>query len=273
MVEQSQNKPSWITRPFSNPVYSGVASLIGVIGVLLSIYFFYAAREVPDLTYYVSPTRTAIVTGAQNQKLSVSYADHPVHGDISSAQITIWNAGKKPVTHSDFLTPPTLIVNSPILDAKILNESRRLIGFEVSTGGAARGMLALDWRILEHNDGVRIQIIYAGEPNARIVLGGAIVGQHAPSTRSMTADETQDSAWRTALRGIALVLVVVAAGVPTFRAIVLRFRNRRESPFSRPHWIVASFFFTVMLSTVGGMLYLILELLYTSYLNSPPFGF
>lgn len=269
--EQPKKNPSWITRLFSDPVYSWVASFVG--GAVLSACFFYASREVPDLTYYVSPTRTAILTGGQNQKLSVSYAEQPVHGDISSAQVTIWNAGRKAITRSDLLTVPTLAADNPILDEKVLDESRPLIGFTVDNSNAARGTLALGWRILEHNDGVKLQIIYAGEPGARIVLDGAIIGQHAPLKRSGPSGDLPHSTLAKVGFLIGATAVVCLFGFNLIRLIVTAYRNRNNASLSSSDRVGFAIAGTLALCALGAVFAIAWQAFYRDFLNIPPFGF
>ena len=275
--EQRQSKGSWIRRLLEHPAYlviAGAATIITIIGLPLSIYFFLAARQVPDLTYYVSPTRTAIVSNQSDQKLSVAYDGKQVHGDISSAQVTIWNAGTKPIRHSDFLTPITLTfpAHNPILDSKVLDVSRQLIDFKGGIENVGTGVLTLDWRILERNDGVKLQVIYVGEPDAKLVVDGAIIGQPVPSRRSMTPDERTNSPL--------IVSVVVGVGVAAlsvmllsfFRTILVGYLNPKRTRV-RFEWAFFGIVSVITLGGVGWTLYMFWRLVSANYMNVPPFGF
>jgi hypothetical protein len=52
--------------------------------------------------------------------------------------------------------------NAPIYEVTVRNVSRDVTGFQIITNDIATGHPGFDWKILEHNDGASIQIIYGG---------------------------------------------------------------------------------------------------------------
>jgi hypothetical protein len=74
-----------------------IGTFLGVFGV----YAYYASIKEPNLTYYISPTRTAIVQKGHLDDFSVTFLGKQVEGDLSSAEIQLWNKGKAPILGAD----------------------------------------------------------------------------------------------------------------------------------------------------------------------------
>jgi hypothetical protein len=74
-----------------------------IVGAVIAAYFYAASIREPNLTYYISPTRAAFVQKGNLNNFSVNYQGVAVTGDLSSAEIQIWNQGKAPIHKSDIL--------------------------------------------------------------------------------------------------------------------------------------------------------------------------
>lgn len=157
---------------------------VGVIGILLAVYFYFAGNKEPKLMFLVHPVRTPIVQAGRLSDLSVSLRGKPIIGDLTAAQFIVWNAGKAPVRHDDILKPLILATasNCPIYEATIRKVSRDVTGFQLITNDVAAGRIGFDWKILEHNDGASVQILYGGDQKLNFYEnGGVVVGQsHVP---------------------------------------------------------------------------------------------
>ena len=168
---------SGLARFLSHPITGFV---VGIIGIVLAIYFYYAGRTEPKLILLLHPIRSPIVQTGRLSDLSVSLHGKPINGDLTAAQFILWNSGKAPVRHEDILKPIILMTasNCPIYEATIRNVSRDVVGFQLVTNDMASGRLGFDWKILEHNDGASIQILYGGSQKLAFLENGAtVVGQ------------------------------------------------------------------------------------------------
>lgn len=165
---------------FGNPVVGALGAIASIVGLVLAVVFYLDAREMPELTYYVHPVRTSVAKAGEATELSIRFKNQPIHGDVSAAQIALWNAGKKPILGSDILTPIEIRTAGaqPILEAKLRRVSRPLVGFEIDSGLLSQGVVRTSWRILENGDGAVIQLIYAGDQTVAMTAGGTVVGQH-----------------------------------------------------------------------------------------------
>lgn len=177
----TQEKPGKTKIFLSHPI-TGFS--VGIVGIALAIYFYWAGIKEPKLIFLIHPVRTPIVQAGRLSELSVSLRGKPINNDLTAAQFVIWNSGKAPVRHDDILKPIVLMTvsNCPIYEATIRNVSRDVVGFQLITNGMASGYLGLDWKILEHNDGASIQILYGGDQKMNFLeAGGVVIGQsHVP---------------------------------------------------------------------------------------------
>jgi hypothetical protein len=193
---------------------------IGTIGIILAIYFYYSGIKEPKILFLVHPVRTPIVQAGRLSDLSVSFRGKPVNGDLTAVQFAIWNSGRAPVRHEDILKPIVLIANNcPIYEASIRNVSRDIVGFQLITNDIASGHLSFDWKILEHNDGASIQVLYGGSP--KFVFredGGVVVGQNQIPFQMFNVDFT--SPMITIV--VELICFIVACGFGVGAKIVIK---------------------------------------------------
>jgi hypothetical protein len=180
--------------------------LIGVVGVLLAIVFFFESRAVREPYFYSEPERTILVNRelAIGQKLSVSYAGSVSNsGDIAAVQCYFWNAGRTPIHNQDVLEPIKLDLEagSEILDVAVIRQSRPgIVDFhvvpDITEDGKRTNKASVSFRILEKGDGAALQVVYAGGPNATVLFTGVVEGAEIkpvttpsgrPSTRARVA--------------------------------------------------------------------------------------
>jgi len=164
---------------FHHPNFNVIAGLFGIAGTILAVYFWHESIKEPNLTYYISPTRTPIVQKGSLDNFSVTFQGAQVTGDLSSAQIQIWNQGKAPIRKEDILKSVSIKMSDgePIYQITA-KPSRDVIGFHlVTTTNGPANSFKMDWDILEQNDGVQLQLIYGGGVNVPLIVDGVIVGQ------------------------------------------------------------------------------------------------
>ena len=168
-----------ILRFFSHPAIGILGSIASIIGFGTGFYFYYASQAKRELTCAVTTPATQIVKAGQATGLSVSYNGQAVTTDVSASQIVLWNAGKLPIKKDDILDPVVITTEkaAPILEATLRTKSRAVTEAAMDTSEISKGRLKLTWKILEQQDGVRLQIIYAGGPATKLGVVGAIEGQ------------------------------------------------------------------------------------------------
>jgi len=164
---------------FSHPAVGIIGSISSIISIFLAFYFFIQSEKYPQLKYSVNPVKAIVVKSYQASKLNVYYNNNNITTDITAVQIAIWNNGKQPIRKENLLTPIILTTenNSPILEATVRKYSREVIDFSIKQDSTNFSKIIVDWKIMEYNDWVIIQLIYAGDPNLDIILTGVIEGQ------------------------------------------------------------------------------------------------
>jgi hypothetical protein len=175
-----------------------VGIVIGIIGIVLAVYFYQASKIKPLLTFGVHPLKTELQTPDYDKKLGFIYKGKPVDTEsITSVQVSIWNAGTRSIRDSDVLDPFLLVMSdrAPILSVRVKKTSRPICGFELidNQEDYKSGTCRLKWRILEPGDGVVLQIIYAGSSRRDPTLEGALEGQRdgvVVEQYSLTLDRT-----------------------------------------------------------------------------------
>jgi hypothetical protein len=276
MEVKSAENPSWLARLIAQPHFPISGWLVGLIGLIATIYFYFAALEKPELTYYVRPDRTALVAVGDTPDLLISYKGRPLSSTVSAAQITIWNAGKRPIRQEDVLTPFVISMGEkhPILTAKVVNVTSPVLDFRVDDRLSAKGLLRLDWRVLEHSDAAQIQVIYEGDTDSAITLTGVSLGQRnvelqtSPAGYESKRSQSKLGRINRYLTPIAALLVLVS----TLSATILQIQIHRKRPSSSGR-TGALWRFTIMSLFFLGLFIFMSFTFYQTYLHSPPFGY
>lgn len=164
---------------FNHPLVGILGSISGVIGLVLAVIFYYAGQREPRLTYSVYPLRAPVVQTGKMSALKVLINGVEIQGDVTAAQIAIWNSGAAPIKSEDILTPILIQTenNAPILDVSVRKVSRPVIEMSLDQSKISSGIVGVHWRILEQNDGCVLQIIYLGSTSVRLSMTADIVGQ------------------------------------------------------------------------------------------------
>ncbi|HEW79214.1 MAG TPA: hypothetical protein ENH34_04515 [Phycisphaerales bacterium] len=177
-MKENNRKRDIVKSFFSNPL--GILSLfIGLIGIVLAIYFHNAARENRKLRLYLNQATNIIVKSGETSNLSVSFKGERVTSDVTARQVAIWNAGKKSIKLNNILKPVVLNTGGcQILEANVMKESREgIVNTKLDASEFESGNMGISWDILEEDDGCIIQLIYAGGPDIPIEVKGVIEGQ------------------------------------------------------------------------------------------------
>lgn len=266
---------SWASRLITNPVYGITTGIATLVGVPLSIYLFFASQQFPEITYLVNPIRTSIVASHETSGLTVLYGDRPIRGDLSAAQVSIWNAGSRPIQAADVLQPIVLYVkDAPIVDVKVSAVSRQLTGLSIDRSQIAEGKVGLSWRVLEKNDGVRLQLIYEGPPNAEVGASGAIIGQPAINQRLLRTGLTasHNNIQREIKREALLTLILLLLSATILLGLYLSIRSFSRARFQQIPTADRTFFI-VTSAVFFGLDAVLIILTYHDLMSTPPLGF
>lgn len=168
--------PPWI---FANPWVGFIGSLASIASIPLAVYI--GAERRPRLMFAIAPSRAVVLQRGAAGSLRVLHRESEIRGDISAAQVALWNAGRTPVRASTILSPIRieLAPPAPILEATLRSRTRDVTGLTLELSQLAQGKVGINFEILEKDDGASIQLLYAGKPDHVIVAPGVLEGQPA----------------------------------------------------------------------------------------------
>lgn len=261
--------------------------IASVGGVVLTVYLYSKSTSSPSLTFHLDPVRAPVVTAKQSSQLTVLYAGNEIRGDITAVQVALWNAGKAPIRAEDVLTPIVIRTDNsiPILEASVQKTSRDLVNLTVNQSNISAGSVRIAWKILEQNDGGIIQIIYAGPPETRISVEGAVVGQpnvhELKYSGSIYSPAKQYAKTVQMYRALAVLMTFVAVllAFSTYRVLARQREGRLTETIVgllwSPRLTLSENLFSLILRIGVPLSYLYsgLFLLYKSIIPTAPFGF
>ena len=197
--------PKWL----SNPYVGLVALLVSVVGLGFGVYAYYASEQFRQLKYAVSPERSVLIDSAKASDFEIKFRGTPVTTDVTSVSITLWNAGNQSIRNVNILEPITITIGDGvhILEAKIIRSSRDIAGISLDNSKNMNGVVLPNWKILEHEDGAVIQIIYSGSSEEIVAVDGAIEGKR--EIEEFKLDVSQNVLQMRWIYGIMLAVIVV----------------------------------------------------------------
>jgi hypothetical protein len=158
-----------------------------LVSILLGGYLGYLVNDWSEkrreLIYTVLPGRSTIVKAGEVSDLTVSYKGEPVTTDVSAVQVYIWNEGRENIRQSHMHEPLVISTaeSTPILEAKILQYTRpdqpKIVAPYIDMTQKDHGRITVLWHILEHRDGMSIQLTVKGKPNIKVSAAAAIEDQ------------------------------------------------------------------------------------------------
>lgn len=190
---------------------------------------------------------------------------------IVAVHAEVWNAGRGPIKAADVLTPVSISTSPPveILEVAIRKTTRDVVQFSASKA-ADPSRISLSWRILEDGDAATLQVIFAGDPKARFILDGAVVGQpkliSVDSPRFFSIERSQPRRSRDNLAKALLLAFVV------FLAASWPLRVLSKLPDSRGRYVFRTILSTVFLIAMLTILIAVFGLLEVGF-SPPPLDF
>lgn len=179
-----------------------VSVSVGLIGVALACYFYRRSILKPVPVYGTHPLRARIVNESEmkTRGFSVLYDGRPIESNVTATTLYFWNEGRMPIRKADVLRAFTITPaeESTFLQWQIVSVSREACGFSLSpspsSGMGNASKLVITFDVMEEGDGVAIQIIHAGDPDADLSLSGVSIGARslARNDLDLTAVQTGD---------------------------------------------------------------------------------
>jgi hypothetical protein len=242
----------------SHPALAWSGWLFGLLGLIATIYFYFRSVEKPEFTYYVSPTPTSLVAVGDATDIGITFRGQPLPAkNVSAIQVIVWNAGKRPIRHEDITRPYVVNLPVPIVSAKVLTTvNTDITDFAIDQSNVAKGILSLDWRLLEQGDHATIQIIYEGDVHTPVEITGSCVGQRGPLAANYDRSRLSNTLI-SLISALIIAITLLNLMINLIRRGLARVRQRRWF-IKHQNWItslVAGGVTLVIVATMGMMIY------------------
>ena len=161
----------------NHPLLNFLWGLVGLIGVVFGVYTYYIQK--PNLTCYISPNRVPVVRKYNINNLAVSVSGQPITNDLYLATIQFWNEGETPITKEDILKAFTIHTqNNEQIYQVNHSVTRDVVGLTLNGANKlSDSSFGFDWKILEKDDGILLQVLYGGDANMPLTIDGTIKQQ------------------------------------------------------------------------------------------------
>lgn len=163
-----------------NKVANWIGTIVGIIGIALSFYFYFNTREKRAISYTLDTISYKIYDNSLTkgiQKISLYSEDSlKIDRNVYLVTVTIWNSGNIPIEKKDIRKEPILIFKGidNILDYKIIKEiDPGVSNFKLER--LKKSSFKLDWKYFDPNGGLKIQILYTGNTKLDVELKGKIL--------------------------------------------------------------------------------------------------
>ncbi len=161
----------------------------GIIGIILSIFFYEGSRKDREPTFIVDPIKSEILDISRTNLAPLKILK--TNGEEIKSNVTIttfyfWNKGKQPIVQTDILEKVKFHFKkgTKIIDYKLLKTSREICKIDLAK--INENVLELNFNILEKNDGFTCQIIFEGDKTSELLTSGIYVGVNEVSSFAMT---------------------------------------------------------------------------------------
>ncbi len=207
--------------------------VIGVLGILLSLYLYEQSIREREPCFITDPVRTEILKSSDvvGVPIKVIRTDgSEIRSDLSSIRYYLWNNGKEPIHANQVLEPISIRLDDPnarLIYPSILKISRGVTGLDVrASPNDPERTLLISFKILEKDDGVTGQIIYEGSPNARLLVSGVIEGARAFRSEEHFKSKSKQAAY--------IVFAAILGFLLLFLGMTLRNSLRWVKETSKP---------------------------------------
>jgi len=195
--------------------FSAIGFLIGVIGLILSIYFYQQQKQFKSLSFVVAPKQTLLFSPKQLSTSKLTLLDgsgKPITGDIYSVEAFMWNSGTETILQSDVIVPIEISIPKDIrlLEFRPSYISRLEVTDISLSPPSADLKLKVSFRVLEPGDGIRIVFIYEGNKDVTFPIQGGIVGiKYINDSKRIAHDEKWAAPWKKYIKDLRFFFVIM----------------------------------------------------------------
>lgn len=160
--------------------YNVFTTLLAVLGIFFSIWFFYLSQERREPYYIVNDSIQIFDSQSSLPSIKVNdKAGRPVTDSIYVAEILFWNAGKRSIEKEDIRVPISIQLSKAksIIDVMVVKQTKpEILDFSVSANHQEKNVVDISFKHLDPGLGARIKVVYTGVEDPGVVFRGSILG-------------------------------------------------------------------------------------------------
>jgi hypothetical protein len=160
-----------------DPLFTLIGLILGVVGLVLSVIFFYRSRHKRNATFSMEHFPLISDNLQQNYDKLEIYYDKQIIKDLSATYVSFWNSGNVTIDRNDIAEARPLclkmINQHKFFDVEVIKYSDKANGFHLVKKGESSYYLNFDF--LESKEGFTLKILHSGGKDA-IQLEGKIKG-------------------------------------------------------------------------------------------------
>lgn len=163
-----------------NKIANSLGLIIGILGIVISIYIFYSTKTEKIITYYLSSESFKIFDNdliEKSQKITLLRNDSiKIKENVYLLTFSIWNSGNVTIDPEDVRKDLVIkfIGIKEILDYSILKEIDHEIS-KFNLNKISNNSFQLRWKYFDPNDGLKIQLLFTGVPNLNVEIDSKII--------------------------------------------------------------------------------------------------
>ncbi|MFB2121443.1 hypothetical protein [Parapedobacter sp. 2B3] len=159
-----------------NYLFNAISLLIGFVGVILAIVFYFKALKEKRPTFNIKSFGLIDSKLSTINKLEIRYNNSSIN-NLSVSKIAIWNAGMEPITKADFAPSDHLRImsrNSVVIYDYELSYQKEVNNISVTL--QRENQVYINFDFLNKNDGLILSIYHSGHSSDDILVTGTFIG-------------------------------------------------------------------------------------------------
>lgn len=158
--------------------------LLSILGVIATVIMSLALVKERKPIFLVEPIKSLILDSKKLEKAPIKIlrkdSGNEIKSDLLLLKFYFWNRGKQSIKKEDILKKIIISFNdyqNEIIDFRLIKITRDVTKINLKRYDKdPQRKLELNFKILEKNDGFLGQIIYSGNPKAKLEISGTIEG-------------------------------------------------------------------------------------------------
>ena len=171
-----------------DPWVTTIGIILGIIGPVLAIVFYYKSLRIKIPTYSVRSLNVVTDSITKVPNLEMQYLGVKVQ-NLTISNLAFWNDGRETMRNTDIAKTDPLRIEIKsgfeMLDAQIISVINKANQFKINTL-QEKTVFKLDFEYVDRNEGVIIQIVHNGKTNDDVQMCGMIKGAGAPKRKEYT---------------------------------------------------------------------------------------